>query len=864
VFQANRHTHYDFDDLNRKAQVIDAEGGVTKYEYFKDNQTKSMTDAVGNVTSYGYDGGGRMTTETNFFGTRRYGYDDVNNRTDMLDRNGRAIHYSIDNLNRVVAEDWLSLLPAAILKKFTYGYDANGNVKFADDGNIRYEYSYEERDLVERVDQFRSGQGPVSFVYKYDDVENLTETQELVGGSLKAITRYQYEDSRYYNTQVTQFGVGLSNKRVDFVYDPEDGLLTEVDRYLDNQLIVKTTNAYDDFGRLTGITHTNGAGVISTHGYDYDALNRLTAESRDGVSRQFGYDNIDQVKSVSGSNSESYDYDKNGNRTNAGYEHIAQNRLVSDGVYSYDYDNEGNRTKRTELATGKVDEYTWDYRNRLVSVVSKDIYGVVQQTVSYEYDVNDLRISKTVNGVVENYYLDGDNIAFVTDGVGDRTFHYMYGLEADQVLAQDSETGMVWSLADRLGSIDVLVNESGVIVDQRTYDSFGNTLSQLNPTVKFRFGYTGRESDPETGLYYYRARYFDPNVGRFISTDPIGFEAGDANIYRYVGNSSTLATDPTGKFVFVPFLLGAIAFGAVAGAAYGVADHFERGGSINNINGQEIWDKAIFGAVGGATFAVVAGLAAGAALSAKIAASTVQATGLVLGAGGTGWSIGSGINNIANGKPYTGTLDILTGILGVKGLQAGYKNYKSTLLDEQIGQLAKDTRVTISSIEEWQASNSNEASSFGGKGSIPIDFNSSQSRFGSHLGKSSGRPFYPDQIGLPISPRQLSTNNVRITTKGVDKVEKHLSRFEPDEQNMRQLQRLRDIASGKLQATQSDLNNYTHELRESFRYKKLGYKNGVPNDPNKAHHLWNNAHTATLEDYGLGTGFGVLYHPSTY
>jgi hypothetical protein len=91
--------------------------------------------------------------------------------------------------------------------------DANGNVKFADDGNIRYEYSYEERDLVERVDQFRSCQVPVSFVYKYDDVENLIETDELVNGSLQAITRYQYEDPRYYNTQVTQFGVGLSNKQ---------------------------------------------------------------------------------------------------------------------------------------------------------------------------------------------------------------------------------------------------------------------------------------------------------------------------------------------------------------------------------------------------------------------------------------------------------------------------------------------------------------------------------------------------------------------------------------------------------------------------------------------------------------------------
>jgi YD repeat-containing protein len=374
MYQANRHTHYDFDALNRKEQVTDAEGGMTKYAYFKDNQTRSMTDSAGNTTSYAYDGEGRLMSETTIFGTRSYGYDEVDNRVDMLDRNGRAIHYSIDNLNRVTAEEWIN---SPNSQRFTYSYDKNSNVISADDGKIKYEYSYEERDLVEKIDRLSTGQSMVSFVHKYDDVGNLTETQELVGGVLEATTSYEYNDPRYYNTRVIQSGVGLADKRVDFVYSVDSGLLEEVDRYLGNQLIVKTINSYDDFGRLTGIVHENSSGVISTHGYDYDALNRLTAESRDGVIRSFAYDKIDEVKSVSGSNTESYTYDKNGNRLNAGYQHTDQNRLTTDGVYSYNYDNEGNRTKRTEIATGKVDEYTWDYRNRLTSVVSKDIYGVV-------------------------------------------------------------------------------------------------------------------------------------------------------------------------------------------------------------------------------------------------------------------------------------------------------------------------------------------------------------------------------------------------------------------------------------------------------------------------------------------------------
>jgi RHS repeat-associated protein len=135
----------------------------------------------------------------------------------------------------------------------------------------------------------------------------------------------------------------------------------------------------------------------------------------------------------------------------------------------------------------------------------------------------------------------------VTDGGGNQTFHYLYGLNVDQVLAQDSPSGMVWALADRLGSIDALTDGNGVVVDKRTFDSFGRILSETNPSVSFRYGYTGRERDLESGLDYYRARYYDPQVGRFISVDPMGFGAGDTNLYRYVGNSSTNAIDPSGE-----------------------------------------------------------------------------------------------------------------------------------------------------------------------------------------------------------------------------------------------------------------------------------------------------------------------------
>jgi RHS repeat-associated protein len=540
----NRTTHYDYDKRNRQTRITDAEGGKTEYTYFNNGQTKSVKDAVNNITGYIYDIAGRLIEEDSVLGSRFYGYDLVNNRIKGTDRNGRVTEYGYDNLNRVKSELWVDNG-----KTFTYTYDKNGNRLTADDGSIHYDYSYDDTDLLERVDRIQTGNSTVSFKYDYDEIGNLTKAEELIANVLKATTIYKYNDPRYLNTEIIQTGVGLRNKDVKFAYNAA-GLNTKVERYLDGLLKLTTTNAFDVYGRLTGIEQKNSAGVIASDVYDLDVLSRLRSETKDGQSRAIGYDDTDQVKSVSGSNSEAYSYDKNGNRIDAGYVTVAGNRLVSDGVYSYDYDAEGNRTKRTKISDGVVDSYTWDDRNRLVSIVSKDAGGSVLKTVGYEYDVDDQRVRKTVDGVVENYLIDRDQIAFVTDGGGMQMFHYLYGLNVDSVLAQDSPSGMVWSLADRLGSVDTLTDGDGVVVDKRTFDSFGRILSETNPGVSFRYGYTGRERDLESGLDYYRARYYDPANGRFISVDPAGFGAGDTNLYRYVGNNSTNATDPSGELVF--------------------------------------------------------------------------------------------------------------------------------------------------------------------------------------------------------------------------------------------------------------------------------------------------------------------------
>jgi RHS repeat-associated protein len=177
--------------------------------------------------------------------------------------------------------------------------------------------------------------------------------------------------------------------------------------------------------------------------------------------------------------------------------------------------------------------------------------------VDYEYDVFDRSITKTVDSdgegaakaETERFVYDGEHIALVFDGKGQQTDRYLYGPQIDQILADEVSTGVVhWALTDYQGSVRDIVNNQGQLLNHIRYDSFGNITSQSNANLDFRFSYTGREFDEEIGLYYYRARYYDSSTGRFISEDPMGFGAGDSNLYRYVGNSPTNFTDPSGNF----------------------------------------------------------------------------------------------------------------------------------------------------------------------------------------------------------------------------------------------------------------------------------------------------------------------------
>jgi RHS repeat-associated protein len=276
----------------------------------------------------------------------------------------------------------------------------------------------------------------------------------------------------------------------------------------------------------------------------------------DGIS-SIDYGNDNQISAVDNATrpDESYSFNALGIRAGWVTDAADKRRVLNDGIYQYQYDDEGNLTQKKEIASGKVTSYVWDYRNRLTRVTSGS------QVVEYGYDAEDRRVSKTINGVVkEKYVYDGDDIALVVDAGGTIVERYLYGDGVDNVLSRVSAGTTVWSLGDRQGSVVDVVDEGGNVLNHFVYDSFGNRTSATG--ADFRFGYTGRELDTETGLYYYRARYYDPSLGRFISEDPIGFSAGDTNLYRYVNNSPTNFTDPTGEIAFLP-ILGMVAMGAM-------------------------------------------------------------------------------------------------------------------------------------------------------------------------------------------------------------------------------------------------------------------------------------------------------------
>jgi RHS repeat-associated protein len=158
------------------------------------------------------------------------------------------------------------------------------------------------------------------------------------------------------------------------------------------------------------------------------------------------------------------------------------------------------------------------------------------------------RIEKNINGVITNYVYDNNAILLEYDNAGNVIRSYTNGDRIDEPLMLNSSGAAYFYHVDGLGSVEGLSDSTGTLVQKNVYDVYGALIQKnvIGTAPAQPYAFTGRELDDETGLYYYRARYYDPQTGRFMSKDPLGFAGGDVNLYRMTGNNPVNYTDPLG------------------------------------------------------------------------------------------------------------------------------------------------------------------------------------------------------------------------------------------------------------------------------------------------------------------------------
>jgi RHS repeat-associated protein len=259
------------------------------------------------------------------------------------------------------------------------------------------------------------------------------------------------------------------------------------------------------------------------------------------------YDTIGELTTVRGAESYTYSFDTSGNRNGTGYTTTTGNEMTADAAgRSMAYDHSGNLTSMTDAAGHKW-TYTWDFRNRMTQVVEKDSSGTTLLNEQFTYDVFNNLIGVSVNGTQQRWTVyDGQNAYIDFDGSGTLTQRYLSNPGAvGQYFAHVAGSTVDWYLSDLTGSTREIRDGSGTQVATASYDPFGNVVSQTGTMDRFKF--QGGEWDGNIGLYHFGARWNDPVDGRWVSQDPLGFAAGDSNLYRFVGNQPTDVTDRTGK-----------------------------------------------------------------------------------------------------------------------------------------------------------------------------------------------------------------------------------------------------------------------------------------------------------------------------
>lgn len=516
-----RTTRRQIDNLGRLVALTDPAGIQTRYNYDALDRLTEIVDAHGNFTLLAYDGNGNLRSVTDARGGRtQYVYDPKNrlaNRIDPLDQSEAYAYDGNDNLTTFTDRK---------AQATTYIYDVHNrrtDAAFADGSTITYTYDAASR-FIEATDSL-SG----TITRTYDGIDRLVNEATPQGS-----VAYGYDGASRRTSMTVQgqpsvtYGYDIASRLTSITQDTANVAFTydaasrRTSLTLPNGIIAEYT--YDAASQLTGITYRQGATVIGDLVYGYDARGQRTTVSgslaRTALPPALTSTTHDAANRLTVSDGTTLTYDANGNIT-----------------------NDGTRT------------YTWDARNRLASLA-----GPV--AASFQYDAFGRRMAKTIGGSTTNYLYDGANP--VQEQNGSNSANLLTGLNIDEFFRRIDAQGPRDFLTDALGSVLALTDSAGAIRTSYTYEAYGIT-SVSGDTSTNPFQYTGRENDG-TGLYYYRARYYAPGLGRFVSEDSIGLAAGP-NLYAYVLGDPANHTDPEGNVplvALIPLIGGGI--GALASA----------------------------------------------------------------------------------------------------------------------------------------------------------------------------------------------------------------------------------------------------------------------------------------------------------